>query len=870
MTYLTTTLRNVKALICSLLLCLSVIQSNVFAASLAAQGGRPAIDYLPDNVSYNSAIPTPESVLGANVGAWHVRHDQLVDYMRTLARVSDRITLTQTGVTHENRPLLLLTITAPGNRTKVAGWRQQHIENVEKGTKPAKDAPLFLYMGYSIHGNEPSGSNASLLIAYYLAAAQGPAIDALLDNNVVLLDPSLNPDGLSRFAQWANMHRGQNRVSDPNHREHWEGWPNGRTNHYWFDLNRDWLLLTHPESRARIAQFQAWRPQVLTDFHEMGTDGTYFFQPGVRARKNPLTPDGNVTLTEALAAYHAKAFDAQGTLYYTEEGFDDFYAGKGSTYPDLHGSIGILFEQASSRGHVQESINGPLTFEQTIANQVTTSLSTFAGAIATKPAILEYQGAFYRQTQADIEGDEDYGYVLAMQKDTARFDAMMDILRQHHIQTQVISKSLTIDGKRFDAGKALFVPLNQTQYRLVKSLFSTQRRFADNTFYDVSNWNLPLAFDITWAAVDKGDRRDIKTDANAQLAKEQATALPANAYAYAFDWYHYQAPALLQKLLQAGVQVRSATGAFTATLTNGESREFAAGSIVIPAGLSQQPDNLAALIQHAADSLAMPVAAMSTGLTPAGMDIGSRSMAPLTLPHVLVLGGEGTSQYEVGEIWHYFDTRVGLPVTILEQQHLKDIALNDYTHLIVASGGYAGIDDKTTARIGEWVQQGGVLIGQKSALRWFDKQGWLNIEIASTESIDNAFPTQHLTYADKSALAAKKIIAGSVYDVQIDPSHPLFYGFDGPRLPMFKTSNLIVRSETNPFTTVATYADSPLMAGYSADELVGMIAHSTAVVAQPKGDGVVIGFTDDVAFRGYWRGTDKLLSNAVYQSALID
>jgi len=308
--------------------------------------------YLGSEPQFDAAVPRPEEVLGYQVGQWHVRHDQVVAYMQALAQASPRVRLETIGYTHEQRALLHLTISAPANLDKLETLRQQHLALADPGNSAdVNQMPLVVWMGYSIHGNEPSGTNASLLVAYYLAAAQG--IDDLLQNTIIILEPSQNPDGLSRFALWANMHKGQLLIDDANHREHNEGWPSGRTNHYWFDLNRDWLLLQHPESRARIARFHAWRPNILTDAHEMDTGSTFFCQPGIPSRQNPLTPDLNLALTRLIAGYHAAAFNARGVLYFSEQNFDDFYYGKGSTYPDIQGSIGILFEQASSRGLLQ-------------------------------------------------------------------------------------------------------------------------------------------------------------------------------------------------------------------------------------------------------------------------------------------------------------------------------------------------------------------------------------------------------------------------------------------------------------------------------------------------------------------------------------
>ena len=313
--------------------------------------------YLPNNQNYNPNIPTPTEVLGYEVGKWHVSHDKLSEYMRTLAAASDRIQIENRGKTYEDRPLFLLTITSENNHKKLDQIKIDHIaltepegENLDTSTMPA-----VVYQGFSIHGNEPSGANAGLLVAYHLAASQSDQVAELLENTVILFDPSFNPDGLQRFSQWANTHKAQNITPDSNDREYTEAWPRGRTNHYWFDMNRDWLPVQLNESKARIASFIDWLPNVLTDHHEMGTNETFFFQPGIQSRVNPLTPKKNQELTMAIGKFHEKALNKIGSLYYTEEDYDDFYYGKGSTYPDVNGSIGILFEQASSRGHAQET-----------------------------------------------------------------------------------------------------------------------------------------------------------------------------------------------------------------------------------------------------------------------------------------------------------------------------------------------------------------------------------------------------------------------------------------------------------------------------------------------------------------------------------
>ncbi|MGB3727576.1 MAG: M14 metallopeptidase family protein [Glaciecola sp.] len=844
----------------------TVLALCFFALSPSVLADLNDLDYLPDNQNYNPNVPKPSDVLGYPVGTWHVRHDQLVKYMEVLAESSDRVTLTMTGKTHEHRDLVLLTITDKSNHDNIDEIKATHISRIKNGDSAASNDPLVIYMGYSVHGNEPSGSNASMLIAYHLAASQSNEVKQLLRDNIVLVDPSLNPDGLSRFAQWANMHKGKNLVTDPMHREHREAWPSGRTNHYWFDLNRDWLLLTHPESRARIHQFHTWRPHILTDFHEMGTNSTFFFQPGVPSRKNPWTPNQNVTLTNALGDFHAKALDDDKQLYFTQESFDDFYYGKGSTYPDAHGSIGILFEQASSRGHAQESINGVVTFPKSIQNQVTTSLSTFAGAMANKAAILAYQRQFYNDTKKLIKDDKYTGFLVAGGADKTRFNRLVSILEQHQIDVDTLTKSVTVNDVEFEANNSAFIKLDQNQYRLIKSLFSERQRFADNTFYDVSNWNIALAFNLDYAQVKNSVSRKLSLN-DWQADSVAMTAINEKAYAYAFEWFNHNSPAMLQTLLEHGVQVRVAGSDFTASVDSGK-QEFARGTVVIPKAL-KQPTNLIAILNNSAEQHNVALHTINSGLTSKGIDLGSRQFAKVDKPEVLLVGGKGTSSYEVGEIWHYLDTKVGVAATIWDLDDLSQRDLERYTHVIFASGRYNNVNERTISKIEDWLGNGGILVGQKSAVTWFSHNGWIDNKPVSRDALNAEFSTAGMKFSDQAALGAKKLVAGAVYESKIDLSHPMFFGFERDILPLFKTSNMVLQATDNPFEDIASYTDDPLMAGYSADEMQSLIKNTTAIVAVKRKRGVVIGFVDNVHFRGYWDGTNKLTANALYMTPLL-
>ncbi|MDP2136265.1 MAG: M14 family zinc carboxypeptidase, partial [Candidatus Didemnitutus sp.] len=334
---------------------LPLVLALIVSASPALRAAPPLDYYLPVGTTYDPKVPTPEQFFGYQVGEWHLRSEQLTAYLRAVAAAApDRVKFEIIGHTHEQKPLVLLTITAPENQTRLEQIRTDHLALLDPAKSAALDVatmPVVVDLGYSVHGNEPSGVNAVPLVVYHLAAAQDARTLATLQQAVILVEAQRNPDGGDRAAQWFNQHKSLSSPSaDPADREHNEVWPRGRFNHYWFDPNRDWLPLVHPEAQTRAELFHRWRPNVLTDHHEMGSNSTFFFQPGVPSRNNPSSPTKVFELTHKIAAFHQAALDGQGVLYYSEQGFDDFYPGKGSTYPDLLGTVGILFEQASARG----------------------------------------------------------------------------------------------------------------------------------------------------------------------------------------------------------------------------------------------------------------------------------------------------------------------------------------------------------------------------------------------------------------------------------------------------------------------------------------------------------------------------------------
>lgn len=810
--------------------------------------------YLPSH-AFNNNIVKPEQVLGFGLGERHVRHDQLVRYMELVAEQSDRTLLTDMGYTQEMRRQVLVTISHPDNLKRLP----EMLARKNKGSNESD--PLVVWLGYSVHGDEITGSNASLAIAYYLAASQNEDVKQLLKDTVIVLEPSLNPDGMDRFTTWVNTHRGITANPDPNHIEHHQDWRTGRTNHFGFDMNRDWLLLSQQETQNRMTYFHQYQPHVLGDYHEMGPNSTYFFQPGIPTRTHPLTPKKNTELTQLLATFHAAALNQEDRLYYSQESFDDFYYGKGSTYPDINGGIGILFEQASSRGMQQDTINGLLTFEFGIKNHVLTSISTIEGAWKNQEKFKNYRKQFYQEALKAAQSQKFKGYLLNESKDAQRLAIFLDKLKQHQIDVYQLTEDFRFNDQLFEKEHSFYVPLVQKQYRVIQALFGQGTNFEDNTFYDVSGWTMPLAMDLNFYQVNR--TRGLKTSESPwQLSQDKTQPLDTTAYAYAFEWHHFYAANLLNKLLANGLEARVATKPFS-SIINGEKKAFDAGTIVLPTELQQQ-DNWRDLVTQFSRNNHIPIFGLNTGLTIEGIDLGSRSLVPIDPVKVLLIGGKGSSQYEAADILFYLDNLMGIPVTVVELSRLDRIDFNDYSHVLMVDGNYKTLEKKTVNKLSSWVKSGGVIFGQKRAAKWLANNELLKADFVSKEQLDDLFDTEGLSYQDKERLSARKRIAGAIFESKLDLSHPLAYGIGDAQLPLFRNSTVIMEQMKMPFITVAKYSDSPLMSGYSDRNLVNKLARNPAIVAHNVGRGRVIATSDVLSFRGYWLGSAKLLGNSLF------
>lgn len=821
--------------------------------------------YLPKTIKYNSSVSTPKQFFGHEIGEWHLTHDKLYYYMLELAKSSDRAIWEEYGRSHENRPLGQLIISSTENIKNLEQLRQDHImlcDPLVSGKADITKMPLFVKLGYGVHGNESSAQNASALVAYYLTAGEGKEIDDLLKNMVILIDPALNPDGMQRHSTWVNFTRSLNNNPDPASWEFNESWPGGRTNHYWFDLNRDYIMLQHPESRGRVAAFHKWKPNINTDHHETGANETFFFQPGVQSRNNPLTPQDNQELTAEIGKYHEKYLNSIGSLYFTEENFDDFYVGKGSSYPDIHGSVGILFEQAGVKGHLRETPGGILSFPFAVRNHFTVSLSTLEAGLKMKDRLLDSQRNFYKEAAALADKHPVKGYIFSEPSDNARVSEFISILLQHRIKVFRTGRDFTKNGITYKAENSYIVPLNQAEYRFIRSLFEPVIEFTDSIFYDTSTWVLPMAFNLNYVPLT--NLKEMEGVASTEITSAPFTPgkidSALNPYAWLFEWNEYYSPKALYYLQNKGLKARVATDNFVyddGTLK----RTFSAGTIVLP--VSGQPvsgDDLHILMQNTVKECGISAYGVQTGMTKEGIDLGSNRIIVLEKPSVAMIVGDGTNSGDAGEIWHMLDARFNIRVTMITSARFNSADLSRYNVLIIT--GSPDISSSGLDNIRTWNRNGGTLIGYESGNSWLAKNKFAEIEFIPQVPDKK----KDGVYLNKSADSQVQLIPGSIFRTKLDLTHPLCYGYTRDIMPVFKSTVTVAKKDPNIYNNPILYTNDPLLSGYCTSENIERIKGMP--FASVHGSRI-ISIYDNTNFRAYWYGTNKVFMNAIFFGQII-
>ena len=829
-------------------------------AALAAPIGY----YFPQAASadLDPAIPTPEAFLGYSIGSQYTRHDQVVAYLKELDRLSDRITVEEIGRTYEGRPLLAVIVTSPANQGRLEELRKAHAALADPSAPqpdPAK-TPVVVGLYYGVHGNETSSGEAALLTAYYLVAGRSAEVTEWLDKAVILIDPVQNPDGRDRAANWHNAWKSNPPVSDPLDKEHVEAFPMGRTNHYFTDLNRDWLAITQAETRAKLKVFHRWLPNVQIDFHEMGTGSTYYFEPSPASMESPLLPKASYEFNKVLARYHAKSLDDLGSLYYTGENYDNFSAVYGSTYPDFHGGVGVTVEQASSRGLVQDAAGGKVEFPFTIRNQVATGLASVRGAVVEREGLFKLQRDTFRTAVEEGRRYKYGAFVFGDPADPGLSRQTLDLLLQHGIEVHALAAPVTIDGQAYAPGSAWIVPSAQPQFRLVHSIFEPTPPTKGGV-YGSTSYAIAPAYNLAVGRLSKTPA--LGAAVTLVPAAVGGVVGPETAYAYAVDWRDLNAPKVLSSLLQRGVKVRAAFDPFTAGVQGGQTA-FGRGTLVVTtAGQSLAAAELRAAVDKASRDAGVVAYALASGRSLSGVDLGSESVRPLRTPRIALVMGEGVNATEIGSTWFSLSERLGFPATKLDPAQLRRAPLGGYTSIVLAGGRYDDWSEDTVAALRRWVQSGGSLVTFGAASKWAVAKGLAGPPPKAAEP-EAAKAEERQDFAQRRDALAEKRSAGNALSADADITHPLAFGLTRRALFVNKETDVTLSPVADAFSNVVRIDAQPVVNGYLPETLRKQAAGSVWAQVARSGEGNVVLFADDPAHRKYWLGTERLLLNSLF------
>ena len=858
--------------------------------------------FFPKATQLDTKIPTPEAFLGYPIGSYLTRHDQVVAYFRQLEKVSDRVHVESIGKTYEQREQVIVTITSAANYQKLEQIRQEHLSQIDPA-KPVlgNSAPIIINLGYGVHGNETSSTETSLLTGYFLAASNDAETQKWLSESVIFIDPSLNPDGRDRAANWLNAYHSFPPVGDPADKEHQEGWPGGRTNHYFTDLNRDWLNLVQVESRNRLTFFHKWYPNVQIDFHEQGTNATYYFEPTPKSHESPIIPQFLYDYQVTLAKYHAKALDDIGSFYFTKENYDNLSPIYGSTYPKFFGSVAATFEQARSLGIVQESTNGPLTFAFTIRNHLATSFSTIKGAVAEKAGLFKVQKDFFKYALEQGQKNPAKGFVFGDKNDQNLTQKFLGLLLQHHVEVYELADNLSQDGKTFEKNNSYIVPSAQANFLIVHSVFE-ENALKDSIFYDNTGWSIIHAYGLKYAKLNGAFSKGAIVK-NLPIASKSLN-IEKGAYAYLINSSDYNYTKALYQLQLKNILVKTAFKSFVANTSSGK-KTYLPGALVIPVvGQTVSADSLLASLNNVAKSANIEITPVSSGFSAEGIDLGSSNVKAVRKPEVALAFGQGVTSSEAGQVWFLLNQQLDLPVTKLDLQSFARTSLNRYNVLVLPGGNYSAWDKATVDKIKSWVNDGGTLITFQTATQWAVQQEIVKEKLSQTETSsrrgdlppvnfsaekpgddskkdqpkatgNNAGvklpkPTsERLDYTRQEDVEGSKRINGAIFVSDLDISHPIAFGVNSRKLFINKNGSTLLLPSANKYATVAQYTAKPLINGYSSKINTAKVANSAAIIATGIGNGEVILFADDPTYRGYWLGTARLFLNAVFFGNLI-
>lgn len=803
---------------------------------------------------FSQNIQSPKEFLGYELGKRFTRHHKVVEYFTYISNQLGNVVLEKYGETNEHRPLYVSYISS-----------QKNIQNLEKirlanlgqtGLKPKSDNDIaIVWMSYNVHGNEASSTEASMQTLYELVTQK----KEYLENTLVIIDPCINPDGRDRYVNWFNQVKSTPYNADQNAKEHREPWPGGRPNHYLFDLNRDWAWATQVESSQRLRIYNKWMPHIHVDFHEQFINNPYYFAPAAEPFHEIIT-DWQRDFQSQIGKNHAKYFDQNGWLYFTKESFDLLYPSYGDTYPTYMGAIGMTYEQAG-HGMAGLGIDTDRGYELTLVDRVlhhkTTGLSTVEIASANASKLNSEFKKFFDNSKLSYKS-----YVLK-NENKDKTQRMINLLDKHEIEYEYTNKGQvkgydyqTQRESRMSVGtKDLVIHSNQPKGKMVKVLFEPNAKLADSLTYDITAWSLPYAhgFKAMASKTKVASRKDV-------MVGVVYNQIDKDAYAYLSKWNSLEDATFLAQALDAGIRVRFSEKDFVI-----EGNSYKKGTLIILRGDNKNNENFDQQVTELANRYSRALSPVKTGFVSKGVDFGSYSVNIINRQRVAVLSGKGTSSLSFGEVWHFFETQLNYPLTIIDTDYLGGTNLDNYDVLIIPNGYYGSVIDSTQLkRIKDFMRSGGTTIAMGNALNTFANKSGFSLKRKKAKKDDKDKPKANLIpYADQERAGANNLITGAIFKSTVDNTHPLAFGYEKEYFSLKLGSRTYDYLQSG--GNVAYFEkDATNVSGFAGKKAVKNIPESLLFGEQSMGGGSIIYMVDNPLFRSFWENGKLFFVNAIF------
>lgn len=814
-------------------------------------------------------LQSPAEFLGYELGDRWTPHHAVLEYVTHVAEESDYATIQKYGETYEHRELVYLVVTTPENHENIDEIRLNNLRmtGLEEGDITPNQKAI-VWLSYNVHGNETSSSEAAMKTLYELVQPGNDASKTWLENTVVIMDPMINPDGRDRYVYWYKQMMGEEPNAKYVAREHHEPWPGGRSNHYLFDLNRDWAWRVQKESQQRYEIYKQWFPHIHVDYHEQGYDNPYYFAPAAEPFHDAIT-DWQRQFQTTIGENHIKYFDQEGWLYFTKERFDLFYPSYGDTWPTFHGSIGMTYEQAghSTAGLAIEKAEGDtLTLRDRILHHYTTGMSTVEISSEHADRLIDEFQNYFTQARENPAGQYKTFVIKADNNPDKIYDLLSDLDR-NQIEYGTAGEEQIMGGYNYSTGETgqvsileddIVVSTYQPQGNFVRILFEPNPELSDSLTYDITAWDAHYRFGLEGYALENRINPELNISADDFRSSEITGS--ENPYAYILEWNSLNDARFLSDITQQGVKSRFSKVDFEI-----DGKSYKKGSLVITRNNNgQHGDSFDEIIQNAAKKYHRTIYGSPSGYVTGGSDFGSSNVEFIEEPTVALLMGEGTSSLNAGEIWHFFDQQLNYPATLIHADHLMKAELDSFNVLILPSGYYTDIlTDQAIEKISSWTSDGGKLIAFGETNRILASRDGFQLQRKIVNQGPPSNEEKLQPYEDQTRNRASSRIPGSIFKTTLDNSHPLAYGY-GDFYFSLKTDEDAYEYFDSGWNVGTIQSAEANISGFAGHKAKQMLENTLSFGVQPHGSGQVVYFIDNPLYRGFWENGKLLIANAVF------